>query len=101
MVDVIIRARCFLNAGVTFAFERRYDSAADNFACFLTMVEVERTKLNYAATQLLSAKFALCCCYFYAERNHESNLELLQEFQNSEIPAAHYMTAAILYKLNL
>lgn len=99
-VDVCRRARWLLCVGANFARERKYPYAAKHYQSWLTMIEIERKDLNYTAKHVLSVKFALACCYFYADEHHKRNLQLLKELQHHEIPAVDYITAAIYYKLN-
>lgn len=97
------QAHSLLKSGVPFVFDDKFGSAAGCFEALLILVEADPNKLNYSSEQLISLKFALCCCYFYSGTDHERNLQLLKEIQNieDEIPAVHYMTAAILHKLNV
>lgn len=92
-----------LKSGVSSVFEDKFESAAGCFEALLILVEADVNKLDYSSETLFSWKFALCCCYFYADTENQRNLQLLKEIQQFEdqIPAVHYMSACILYKLNV
>lgn len=92
-----------LNNAISFVFENKFESAAGCFEALLVLVEADASKFNYSAENLLSLKFALCCSYFYAGTDDERTLQLLKEMEDvrDQIPAVDYMSAAILYKLNV
>lgn len=97
------QAQSLVRSAVSFVLEDKFDSAAGCFEALLILVHAEQDKFNYSPEYLLALKFALCCCYFYAGTEQERNLQLLKEIEkfDDHIPALHYITAAILYKLNM
>lgn len=98
-----MQAHSLVKSAVSFVFDKKFESAAGCFEALLILADAEPKKFNFTAEYLITLKFALCCCYFYAGTDHERNLQLLKDIHKYEehIPAVHYITAAILYKLNV
>lgn len=103
MASRTVQTNSLLNSAIAFVLNEKFESAAGCFEALLILIDANPDKFNYSSERLLSLKFALCCCYFYAEIDHERNLQLLKDIQNldNRLPAVDYMTAATLYKLNV
>lgn len=98
-----MQAHSLVKSAISFVLEDKFESAGGCFEALLILVDAEPNIFNFTAEYMVTLKFALCCCYFYADTDHERNLQLLKEILKMEehIPAVHYITAAILYKLNV